>query len=271
MSKKKLKRKTMSKKKLKRKTTINFNEYNNYEPPNIVTRGKLKKTILDNYGIDDTEINQNFSEESSLYSFVNTPENTIDLSGQELFPENNEIENNEIENNEIENNNKLKNSGISKKDRYTNFCENIIPTLPKNITEDNSIKYLLHFHGGENTENISEFIIPENFYIISLERPGLIYNSTILSYLFLKIGMLNNISNKLFKNITEEILFTESKLIDKKYKKKNILEEKHFRLYYPKSKFYNYKIATDEKIILILVYLLFQLNHIMLIQNLVIL
>ena len=132
---------------------------------------------------------------------------------------------------------------ISDIDRYNDFCENIIPTLPKEVKEDNSIKYLLNFHGGKNTySNIKEFKIPKNFYIISLEKGGLIYPSIILDYLFFKIGMLNNISNELFKNITEEILFIESHMINSEYI--NNIEEKHFRLYKPGSKFYNYSIEN---------------------------
>jgi hypothetical protein len=57
--------------------------------------------------------------------------------------------------------------------------------------------------------------------------------------------MLNDISSELFKNITEEILFIESHMINSEYI--GNIEEKHFRLYKPGSEFYNYIIETEEQ------------------------
>lgn len=138
--------------------------------------------------------------------------------------------------------NKLNIYNMTIKDRNKYFSQNIIPTLPKDIKEDNSLKYLLSFHGGIN-DNSENFTIPENVYIISLEKGGLLFESEITNYLFLKIGMLNSISNDFFTNISKEILFTESQIIQNRNYN---IEQKKFQLYLPKSKFYNYTIETEE-------------------------
>jgi hypothetical protein len=152
---------------------------------------------------------------------------------------NNFYNNTEINRNKVYQNNH--------KNRYTNFVENIIPELPNKIIDDDSLKYLLRFHGGANNEN-RDFEIPPNFYIISLEKSGLLYTSLILDYLFLRMGILNSISNTFFQNITEEILFIESQKM--KYLRPNInlnnIEEKRFKIYKPGDRFHDYNISTEE-------------------------
>lgn len=66
--------------------------------------------------------------------------------------------------------------------------------------------------------------------------------SFIINYLFLRIGLLNNLSKDFFTNIGNELLHIEKKLL----KNKNVnIEDKKFKVYKPGSKFCNYKISTE--------------------------
>jgi hypothetical protein len=128
-------------------------------------------------------------------------------------------------------------------ENMSNFLRNILPTLPKNRVDYQSKKssnFLLTFHGG--VDEVSEFTIPKNFYIISLEKGGIMRFSFIINYLFLRIGLLNNLSKDFFTNIGNELLHIEKKLL----KNKNVnIEHKKFKVYKPGSKFCNYKISTE--------------------------
>ena len=155
--------------------------------------------------------------------------------------ENNYINNIRIDQLTKENKNIIRSMKFS--DRYKYFCEDVIPLLPTKSIKDNSAKYLLRFHGGSNNTS-DTFKIPKNFYIISLEKGGLFYSTKIIDYLILRMGMLNNISKEFFKNITEEIFYTETHKLNNEYH--NYIEEKHFKIYHPETDFYNYKLETEE-------------------------
>jgi hypothetical protein len=116
--------------------------------------------------------------------------------------------------------------------------------LPKyNIKRDNCIKYILNFHGGKNDDD-STFQIPKNFYIISLEKKGIITNSSILEFLLFKMGLQNNFSNIFFKCMTEEMFYTENCILYNRNIEENI-EEKYFKVY-NNEYFYDYVLHTDE-------------------------
>ena len=128
------------------------------------------------------------------------------------------------------------------------FMQNTYHKLPTEYKEDNSLKYMLRFHGGENNIKTDNFQIPENFYIISLEKAGLTYSSEIINYLYLRMAMLNNLSPIFFENITKELLAIEKKKIKKINNTYNLnqIEEKKFKIYYPMQEFHNYTITTEE-------------------------
>ena len=128
----------------------------------------------------------------------------------------------------------------------------LLSNLPNNYKEDNAIKYMLNFHGSENIKNPNDtFQIPKNFYIISLEKCGFSYSSFIINYIYLKMGILNNISKEFFKVITNKLLALEIEKMHKLNEEggsyiKNNIEQKNYKIYNSSNKFYNYKLGTEE-------------------------
>jgi len=126
-------------------------------------------------------------------------------------------------------------------DRFYYFNNKIKPSLPKQkIENDNYTKYILNFHGGKNNNN-DTFRIPKNFFIISLEKKGLMMNSIIIEFLLFKMGLLNNFSDIFFKQMSEDMLYSEYFLSS------NItnFEEKYFKVY-NNTNFYDFELETDR-------------------------
>ncbi len=127
--------------------------------------------------------------------------------------------------------------------------------LPKNICNDeNSNEYYLSSHGGiTKTLNRDNFEIPDNVYIISLEREGLLWASLELEYLFIRMCVQNMISQKFMDTIITETMKFELNILKKmikvdKLKKylENFYFTKYFKIYGPGEEFTDYGLTTEE-------------------------
>ena len=136
---------------------------------------------------------------------------------------------------------------------FQDFLRNQLPILqlPTNICRKYKKNYVLSCHGDEEKlKTYRNFMIPENVYIISLEKKGSLPIDYTFEYIMKRMMIGNQINEMYFRALDMSISKIELDMVLRKVNQNDIqnhYEPKYYKIYKPGERFTNYSLSSEEK------------------------